>query len=209
MSQTIKKAAEDMREIVEMLSGGAVIYTGIVKEVNTGDYTCKVVLNENDEDNVTEGVFVNAALEVTSGMILIPAVDSVVWVAELDGGGNMGIVKCSVLDGFEVRIGNAWIIIRDGGVSIKAGDYKITVDTESKVKINGDAFGGLVKVMELVTKLNNLEYDLNTLKQIFVAWIVAPGDGGAALKTLAASWASDFLTSSTDTELKSENTTHG
>lgn len=210
MNRAIKQATEDIRDIVEMLAGDAVIYTGVVKEVNTEDYTCKVELNTNDEGNVTEGVFINAALEVTEGFILVPAVDSVVWVAELDGGGNMGVIKCSVLSELQVRIGDDLTLrMRGGTIYLNASGYSITISNDGKIELNGNAFGGLVKVSELVTKLNTLEYDLNTLKQIFVAWIVAPGDGGAALKALAASWASDFLISSTDTELKNENVTHG
>ena len=208
MGKAIQEAIIDLKEIVAKLSSKGGIYTGIVKEINTDNYTCKVELNVNDEGNVTEGVFINAALEVTAGMIQVPELDSVVWVADMEG--DMGVIKCSALNEFVVQVGdNATLRMKEGAISLDASGYTVHMSNGGKVELNGNVFGGLVKVMELVGKLNNLEYDLNTLKQIFIAWVIAPGDGGAALKALAASWAADPLTASTDTELKNENVTHG
>lgn len=48
---------------------------------------------------------------------------------------------------------------------------------------------GVPLVNPLLEKLNNLENDINTLKSAFSSWVFLPGDGGAALKTISATWA--------------------
>lgn len=49
----------------------------------------------------------------------------------------------------------------------------------------------------VLTELNKLATDLNTLKTVFSSgWAVSPGDGGAALKTAAGTWAGQTLTMS-------------
>lgn len=62
------------------------------------------------------------------------------------------------------------------------------------IQFNDGALEGMVKVIELTQKLNNLEQDLNTLKQVFTSWVPVPSDGGAALKTAASSWAAQQIT---------------
>lgn len=52
---------------------------------------------------------------------------------------------------------------------------------------------GLVKVKELTNKINALENDINDLKTAFSTWVIAPSDGGAALKAITATWASSKL----------------
>lgn len=79
-----------------------------------------------------------------------------------------------------------------------------------EVWLRGTTNGGVVKVGDLVTKLNNLESDLNNLKTIFsTTWIVVPSDGGAALKTAAASWAGQTLTPTTAANIQSTTVKHG
>lgn len=72
----------------------------------------------------------------------------------------------------------------------------------------GGTNGGLIKIVDLVTKLNNIENDINTLKSVFSAWIVNPADGGAALKTAAASWYTSTITPTVRADLENENFKH-
>jgi hypothetical protein len=70
---------------------------------------------------------------------------------------------------------------------------------------------GMVKVSELVEKLNTVENDLNTLKNLFATWITVPNDGGAALKTLATittTWATDTLTPTQVNDLENDKIKH-
>lgn len=93
-------------------------------------------------------------------------------------------------------------------VLLIVGDYAIQM-TSDGVAINGDEFGGLVKIQDLVTKLNNLENDINTLKTAFNSWVTVPNDGGAALKTAAATWYASQLTNTTVNDLENETIQHG
>jgi hypothetical protein len=57
------------------------------------------------------------------------------------------------------------------------------------VEFFGGQLGGLVKVNDLVTRLNNIEDDIKSLKQAFSSWSPVPSDGGAALKATSTTWA--------------------
>jgi hypothetical protein len=70
---------------------------------------------------------------------------------------------------------------------------KILVNCDSIV-FNSGSLGGMVKVEDLITRLNKIEQDVNNLKSVFSGWVPAPNDGGAALKSAAASWSGQQLT---------------
>jgi hypothetical protein len=77
-----------------------------------------------------------------------------------------------------------------------------------KIVIHGGKNDGLVKVNELVQKINALEKDLNSLKSLITNWIPAAGDGGAALKTTLASWMAQNITLTSKNDLENKNVTH-
>jgi hypothetical protein len=85
----------------------------------------------------------------------------------------------------------------------------ITFDVRTKIKFNDGAFGGLIKIGELIKKINTVENDLNTLKKVFDSWIVAPSDGGAALKTISAAWTGQSITKTVISDLENTKITHG
>jgi hypothetical protein len=80
-------------------------------------------------------------------------------------------------------------------------------EVEEIIFLGGDN-GGVVKVSDLVDKLNNLENDLNTLKNIMTTWVPVLGDGGTALKSLITTWAADTLTPTTESELENDKFKH-
>jgi len=67
---------------------------------------------------------------------------------------------------------------------------------------------GVVKVKELVSDLQALQKDLNTLKMVFQAWVPAPSDGGAVLKSAASGWAAQSLGLSNKEKLMNEKIKH-
>jgi len=77
------------------------------------------------------------------------------------------------------------------------------------IQLNGSNYDGLVKINDLVTKLNNLENDLNTLKTAFSSWVTVPNDGGAALKVATASWYAASLTPTVKANIENPLITHG
>ena len=93
------------------------------------------------------------------------------------------------------------------------GDFKdlavLQVDKFTELRFDGDAFGGMVKATELVKRLNALENDINTLKNVFAAWVSVPQDGGAALKAATATWAGQTLEVSQQNALENTKIVHG
>lgn len=89
--------------------------------------------------------------------------------------------------------------------------YFVSMYSEvDEVWLRGTSNGGLVKVSDLVTKLNNIENDINSLKTVFsTTWIVVPSDGGAALKAAASTWAGQTITPTVDNDIQSTTVKHG
>lgn len=77
------------------------------------------------------------------------------------------------------------------------------------IHLNGDNYGGLVKIADLVSKLNATENKINALISAMSSWVVVPNDGGAALKTIAASFYATSLTVTTQASIENSTTKHG
>ena len=84
----------------------------------------------------------------------------------------------------------------------------IYINAENTIVFNGGNNEGLVKVSELTEKLNNLEEDINDLKTVFSTWAPSPNDGGAALKTAAATWYASQLVKTLQSEIENTNVKH-
>lgn len=84
----------------------------------------------------------------------------------------------------------------------------LMIEKAETVTFNGGELGGLIKIEELVTKLNTLEKDLNSLKTAFKGWTPAPQDGGAALKTAVTTWANQSITETAKSDLEDETVKH-
>ena len=84
-------------------------------------------------------------------------------------------------------------VLDEDGARIYVGEETSAELTADGVVLNGGKLGGSVKVEELTTRLNTIEKDINALKNVFSAWVVAPQDGGAALKGAASTWAGQSL----------------
>jgi hypothetical protein len=102
------------------------------------------------------------------------------------------------------------VVPKDGSVVAVVWVSKTTavvvmVAEVEEIRLMGGQLGGLVKVEELVKKLNAVEKDLNSLKQVFLQdWVPVSQDGGAALKTAAATWAGRRLTETQKSDIENE-----
>ena len=92
-------------------------------------------------------------------------------------------------------------------VSLTSGLEKVLIDTEL-VQFNGGDNKGLVNVVDLIKKLNNIEGDLNDLKAAISGWIPVPNDGGAALKAALTGYIAATFVPTTQTELEDTKVTH-
>lgn len=93
------------------------------------------------------------------------------------------------------------------------GDFRdlavLSADRFSEIRLGGSTFGGLVKVTELVKKLNLLEKDINNLKTVVSGWTPVAQDGGAALKMALSSWTGSSLAETQQAELENSKIKQG
>jgi len=102
-------------------------------------------------------------------------------------------------------------------VGFLSEDYAYVVAT-SKVKkylldcdevtVNGGDNGGIPITPDVVERLNNVEKDINKIKQIFAAWSPVSQDGGAALKTASATWYNQQLQTTTEQDIEDTKFKH-
>ena len=85
----------------------------------------------------------------------------------------------------------------------------VTIDARQKIQFNDGTFGGMIKIAELVTKINALENDLNTLKAAIASWTPVPCDGGAALKGVITNWSAQSLPVTAVNDIENTMVTHG
>ena len=109
---------------------------GIVKTINS-DETCDVLLNSDKQGNLIPNVKLQAA--IGDGFLLIPAIDS-------------DVIVCYSKRNYA----NPYIVMTSD-----VSDVYIV--SSNKTTMNDGSYGGLVRVTDLVTKLNNLENKVNAL----------------------------------------------
>lgn len=128
------------------------------------------------------------------------------------------VAKADELEYDDVLLGlGADITVPEVGAKVLLGlvanqreaTYLLYTDRIALRRINGDVFGGLVKVEELVMELNSIKQDLNTLKASVTAWVPVPSDGGAALKASVTAWSSQSLQPAVSAQLQNPIVTHG
>lgn len=160
-------------------NGGTALFTAEVKSVE-GE-TCTVLVGELEVPDV----LLTPADEGADGKLVItPKVGSQVTVADLSGG--------------ELR---QLAVVHWGEVE------KISLTADS-IELNGGDNGGLVKIEALTDKINNIEKDINKLKQAFTTWVPVPQDGGSSLKSGVASWAAQQLVQTQVSDLEDDKITH-
>jgi|GEM_PF-473765 len=168
----------------------------VAGSIDTAALTCSVILDIDDDGSAepiqTTGVTLGVKPDgSTNGLILYPADGSNVVVGELEDGSGWTLLRCSDLTRLQVVI---------GGMSFTIGD---------KIQLNDGSLGGLVKLLDLVAKLNKLENDLNTLKNVLKTWTPVANDGGAALKAAASTWAGQQLQVTQRGDIENTNITQG
>jgi hypothetical protein len=181
----MSKAAKDLIDAIKLLTATGGMLTAKVVTVDKNNNSCDVSIDGNELGEVRLQAVVDTNRK---GCRLYPAVGSDVVIEQMDDNGNWVVALYSEIE----------------EVVFEIGDISLQMNAEGIV-FNGGSLDGLVKISDLVTKLNHVEDDLNALKTVFKnAWVVVPSDGGAALKTAAATWANGTITKTVKADL--ENT---
>ena len=94
-------------------------------------------------------------------------------------------------------------------MSVGKVHYAVITGETTQVELNGNQYGGVPISESVVSRLNAIEQDLNSIKTVFKNWIVAANDGGGALKTASATWANQQLTETAVEDIHNENVKHG
>lgn len=134
---------------------------GTVEAVDVTNRTC-TVSTIGGRGNVT---FDNVQLmaSVDDGFLLIPQIDSTVIVS-YNTYNQPFICLFSGLEKVLLVAGenNATVQVDENGLLLEIAETKVMI-SDGEVTINDGAMGGLVKVVELTQKLNNLENKVNSL----------------------------------------------
>lgn len=182
----VKQAIAD---IVSSLSS-ATSFQPISLSVKAVDVSKRIL----DASDVNGSVFHSIRLQyLGASILLVPAVGSTVLVF-YDFDSHCGFVAgCSKIESAEIVIGDTSAVMDDDGLRIKTEKMSADINRENII-FNGGDLGGLIKIEDLTKRLNLIENDINKLKTAMSGWTPAPQDGGAALKTAAASWFGAQLT---------------
>lgn len=93
------------------------------------------------------------------------------------------------------------------------GDYRdlavLSLENFDTLILGGKGYGGMVKVEELVGRLNKIEKEINELKQAISAWKPVSMDGGGALLTALTKWLTVELTETKRDEIENVKIVHG
>jgi len=183
------KDAELSNALIRTIKGatrGHNVIDGIVEDVNETAFTCSVSVGDTTNPATYFDVPLRVLKSQQASIIEIPKVGTGVIICFRDG--NLGRPQI-------LAIHEALKIL------VICDDIEFT---SNKIVFNNGQLGGMVKVQDLVNKLNTLEQDLNTLKTVFSGWSPVPNDGGAALKAAAGTWFSQHITPTQKSDL--ENT---
>lgn len=181
-------------------------------------------MNNNDKDSELVDAFYRAVNTVTRGHVItdgkIVSVDEVAFTCSVSIGEStnpatyynvpLRVLKNQQASIIEIpKVGTNCIICFIQGNLGRPKLYEIHESESIFINCNsiiyhGGNLGGMVKVDDLVVKLNAIEQDLNNLKTIFSTWAPIPNDGGAALKSTASNWYGQQLKTTQKSDL--ENT---
>lgn len=173
------------------------VFPAQVKEVDENNRTCTVRVNDNVD--LYEVKLYAVTDKDLKGFCLLPAKDSQVLVARIANGNDLYVCMFSVVDKVVGTVGS------DTSIEVTENEIKINAQ---KIEFNGGKNGELVNISSLVSAINTIEDDLNSLKEVFSSWVVCAQDGGLALFNGSKTWVSQTIEKTTINDLKDEKITH-
>lgn len=182
------KGAKDLANAIKGITATQVGMLGTVISVDKVNNTCEVDVDGNEFGNVRLQSVVDTGRK---GCRFYPAVDSDVLIVPINENGDWEVRLFSEIEQVLFEIGDTIFDLSSTGLVL-----------------NGGELGGMVKVEALVTKMNTLENDLNTLKTKFNNWTPIPSDGGAALKTLITTWAAASIDTTEQADIEDTKVKH-
>lgn len=195
----------ELREAIQQMIRQEIPVTIKRGKVESVDFTTDVCsITPNDGGAIYEDVKLRsitlAPTSTSSRIVTYPKIGTNVLFGIVQNDKNdVFVLEVSEIDSVMIQMNS------DMEIHLK-NDHTIEVKAP-RTSFNGGTFGGMVKLNELVSKLNNLESATNTLKGAMAAWAPASADG-IALKALLAVWSANFLTTTLPTMLENPKVRH-
>lgn len=147
-------------QAIRSLSGKGEQYyiVGIVTSVNEGERTCSVQTISNEGELTLSEV--NLMAETDDGLLMIPAIDSTVIVSYSE--------KVNYFVALYSELQKVVMIVGDSGIEM----------APDKITLNDGSYGGLVKVEDLVKKINGLENLVNSILQTLKTTVIPLASSG-------------------------------
>lgn len=133
--------------------------------------------------------------EVNDGVLYVPAIDSTVIIALSTRNKSFVILTSAV--------SKILFVIKNGGT------FTTFEMSAGLIKLNDGSFDGLVKVVDLVTKLNNLENTVNALISKYNVHAHTGVSTGSSASGPPAILDTDVLTPTVQADLENTEITHG
>lgn len=161
MSDKIKDAIKTLAEGGKKTTR---LQYGEVLEVDRNNCTCSLKMNTGGFTKTD--VKLKSVESGNKGLVIVPKKGSTVAVANIDkSSDNLTVLKCDEVEAVELRMDNVELIIEGGKVRLNANE----------IVFNNGNNRGLVKIEELVNRINALEQHADTHVHIGVT----PGTGAS------------------------------
>jgi hypothetical protein len=189
-----------LRDNVSLLSA-------TVDSVNESKRTC-VVTSVSSQGSVTiENVQLMASID--DGFLLVPSIDSTVIIAYSTFNQPFialfsGIEKVLLVAGEN----NASIQVDTEGLLLEIAQTKVLI-SDGEIKLNDGAMGGLVKVIQLTQKLNNLENKVNQLITAYNSHVHTGVTTGPGSSATTPTQVTGSLTPTQRADIENEKIVHG
>lgn len=176
------------KQLNEFRKTGAIITTAVVVAVDKTSHTCSVDMDGLEIPDVR----LRSVVKDSNPFVVYPKIGSNVSLLPI-GAASAGYYLVVAVEEVE-------------SVNIKIEEMTFAFDAEG-IKINGDAYGGMVNAKELKKQLDLNTKAIDVLQNALKTWVAIPGDGGYALKIIAAPFTA--LPLANLTKIENKNIKHG
>lgn len=180
----IRKFVDSVQKLIDNSLRNSVVDGIISSDTDMSKFTCNVKVNNIEFFDVPVRVLISKQ----ASFLEIPKKDSHCLLTFRDSNQNRPqIMEVDECEKILVKIGDQSLEISENGFIFNEGKND-----------------GLIKINQLITKLNTIENDLNLVKNIFTSWAPVPNDGGAALKAAISTWSGQLLQLSQKTDIEND-----
>lgn len=185
-----RKIGDSIRQLADTFNKDTLeIYWCTVDAVDTTNNTCDVTVISGNADIQIPGVLLSS--EPNDGFVLFPSIGSTVGVA-LTTRNVPFVLLYEDIDLFQVVVNMTKLIIQDG-----------------KIQLNDGSYGGLIKIVSLVTKLNNLENKVNDIISDFNSHTHTGVTTGGGTSGTTATPITGSLTPTNRSDIENDKIIHG